>query len=371
MKTLKKEPVKFLDLTCSHSEKKLLRAAFDRVLTSGIFVLGKEVKNFEKSFAKYLGVKYCIGIANGLEALQIALMAKNIGPRDEVITAPISAVATTLAILAVGAKPVFVDSLDSGLINPDLITQAITKKTKAILPVHLYGNPSDLSRLQEICRQYKLSLIEDAAQAHGSSYKGKKLGTFGSLGCFSFYPTKNLGALGDGGAIVTNNSNLARKCFEIRDYGQKSKYNHHRFGLNSRLDELQAAFLSTRLQRLDKDNGIRAKLAQSYIDHLSQIKAIKIITPVPGSQGNFHLFVIKTKSRDQLKEYLKRQGIETSVHYPLIIPDQSFLKGEYNGFAFPVARNFVDTCLSLPCHPKMSLQEVAFICFQIKQIERW
>lgn len=365
-----KSKLNFLDLTCQSKEMKVLLSAFERVLRTGIFVLGKEVKNFEKSFAMYLGVKHCIGVANGLEALQIALMAEGIGFGDEVITTPISAAATTLAILAVGAKPVFIDTLDNGLINPDLIAPVITKKTKAILPVYLYGNPADLSSLQKICRKYKLSLIEDAAQAHGSKYKNKYLGTFGNLGCFSFYPTKNLGALGDGGAIVTNNSNLAKKCFEIRDYGQKSKYNHCRFGLNSRLDELQAAFLSIRLKRLDQDNNIRAKFAQRYISNLSQIKEIKIIKPMPDGQGNFHLFAVKTKRRNQLQEYLRKKGIETAIHYPLIIPDQLFIKDEYKGFSFPVARNFVNTCLSLPCHPKMDLKDVQFICAQIKQFFR-
>lgn len=365
-----KSKLNFLDLTCQSKEMKVLLSAFERVLRTGIFVLGKEVKNFEKSFAMYLGVKHCIGVANGLEALQIALMAEGIGFGDEVITTPISAAATTLAILAVGAKPVFIDTLDNGLINPDLIAPVITKKTKALLPVHLYGNPADLSSLQKICRKYKLSLIEDAAQAHGSKYKNKYLGTFGNLGCFSFYPTKNLGALGDGGAIVTNNSNLAKKCFEIRDYGQKSKYNHCRFGLNSRLDELQAAFLSIRLKRLDKDNSIRAKLAQGYISNLYQTKEIKIIRSLPAGYANFHLFVIRTKRRNQLQEYLRRKGIETVIHYPLIIPDQSFLKDEYKRFSFPVARNFVNTCLSLPCHPKMGLKDINFICSQIKQFFR-
>lgn len=367
MHNLKGRSIKFLDLTRKSSEKKLLLAAFERVLSSGVFILGQEVEKFEKNFAKYLGLKYCIGVANGLEALQIALMALDIKAADEVITTPISAVATTLAIMAVGAKPVFVDTLENGLINPDLIPQVITKRTKAILPVHLYGNPVQLDKIQKICKKYKLGLIEDAAQAHGSKFKNKSLGAFGSLGCFSFYPTKNLASLGDGGAIVTNNVSLAKICFEIRDYGQTDKYVHSRFGLNSRLDELQAAFLNVHLQQLDKDNHKRRQLAQRYIENLATIKKVEIVKETINSEGNFHLFVIKTKKRNQLKEYLKKLGIQTLIHYSKIIPEQPFLKKEYGYLSLPVARTFVKTCLSLPMYPRMNLQDVDFFCSKIKQ----
>lgn len=367
MNNSKDRSIKFLDLTKKVKERKIFKSTFDRVLSSGIFVLGKEVESFERKFAQYSGTQYCIGVGNGLEALQIALMALDIKTVNEVITTPISAVATTLAIMAVGAKPIFVDTLENGLINPDLIPQVITKNTKAVLPVHLYGNPVQLDKIAKICKQYKLALIEDAAQAHGSKFKNKSLGSFGSLGCFSFYPTKNLASLGDGGAIVTNNVSLAKICFEIRDYGQKNKYVHSRFGLNSRLDELQAAFLNVHLQQLDKDNHKRRQLAQRYIDHLSSIAGVEIVKPSAESQSNFHLFVIKMSKRDQLKKYLKRIGIQTLIHYPRIIPEQPFLKKEYGNLSLPVARTFVKTCLSLPCYPKMALQDVDFICSKIKQ----
>lgn len=364
MRRLKNRHIKFIDLVEKLQTSKL-KVAFEHVLSSGKFILGKEVADFEKKFAHYLEIKYCIGVGNGLESIQIALMALGIKPEDEVITTPISAVATTLAILAVGAKPIFVDTTPNGLIDPDLISKAISKKTKAILPVHLYGNSVNLDKIQSICQKYNLFLIEDAAQAHGSTFNGKKLGTFGQLGCFSFYPTKNLGALGDGGAIVTNNSQLAKICREIRDYGQKSKYIHIRYGLNSRLDELQAALLRVKLTSLDKDNNKRYKLSQRYIRNLSTLKEIEIIKPIQNAQPNFHLFVIKTKKRDGLMKFLQSKGIETLIHYPLIIPDQPFLKKEYGSLNLPIARKFVKSCLSLPSNPKMTLSEVDFISTQI------
>lgn len=367
MNNLKRKPIKFLDLVPNPGERKLLLNAFDQTLSSGIFILGNEVKRFEQQFAKRLKVKYCVGVGNGLEALQIAMMALNIGKNDEVITTPISAVATTLAILSVGSKPVFVDVLGNGLINPGLVLKAITKKTKAILPVHLYGNPVEIDTIKDICKKYGLFLVEDAAQAHGSSFKDKKLGTFGDLGCFSFYPTKNLGALGDAGAIATNNKRLAKICFEIRDYGQKDKYVHSRFGLNSRLDEIQAAFLNIKLFSLDQDNQLRKDLTQRYTDNFSNVEDVEIIKSIPNSQSNFHLFVIKTKKRAQLKKYLEKKGIQTLIHYPLIIPHQPFLKKEYGSLSLPVAASFVKTCLSLPLFPKMTLKQVDFICSKIKQ----
>lgn len=365
MKNLKKGRVKFLDLKISAQNKKPYLKAFAKVLSAGNFILGEKVKQFEENFAKYLGVKFCIGVGNGLEALQISLMALKIDQGDEVITTPISAAATTLAILAVGAKPVFVDTTKDGLLNPNLIVPAITKRTKAILPVHLYGNPVDLNKIQKICKKYKLFLIEDVAQAHGSTHNGKKLGNLGDLGCFSFYPTKNLAALGDGGAIVTNSKSLAKICREIRDYGQNKKYLHVRFGLNSRLDELQAAILDLRLKGLDKENESRKNIAERYIKNLSQIKQIEIIKAGNLSKPNYHLFVIKTKKRDGLKKFLQECGVQTLIHFPKIIPDQPFLKKKYGSENLPVARKFVKTCLSLPCYPEMSLSDTDYVSSKI------
>lgn len=349
----------------SLKNRQKLKKAFEKVLLSGNFILGQEVKGFEKAFAKYLGVKYCIGVGNGLEALQISLMALGIGKGMEVITTPISAAATALAIMATGAKPVFVDTLENGLINPDLIPAAVTKKTKVILPVHLYGNSVDLEKIKKICKKHKLFLIEDAAQAHGSKFDGKYLGSFGILSCFSFYPTKNLGALGDGGAIVTNSSKLAKVCRELRDYGQKNKYVHVRYGLNSRLDELQAAILRIKLTILDKENNKRRSLAKKYIKNLSKIKQIELVIPKDIQNSNFHLFVIKTLKRKALQKYLNKFAISTLIHFPKILPDQPFLKNLYKSADLPTARNFVKKCLSLSISPKMSFADTDYISSKI------
>lgn len=342
-------------------------AAVKRVLDSGVYVLSSEVKSFEEEFAKFCGAKYCIGVANGLEAIQISLMSLGVGKGDEVITTPISAVATTLAIMAVGAEPVFVDINENGQINEDLIEKAITKKTKAVLPVHLYGQPANVEKIKSICKKYNLFLIEDSAQAHGTKLNGKKVGMFGDVACWSFYPTKNLGAIGDGGAITTNDPKLAKICSEIRDYGQESKYVHTRFGLNSRLDELQAAILREKLKFLDKDNGKRREIAKKYIEKLKNIKDLEIVLPKKIDDSIFHLFVIKTKDRDELKKYLADNGIPSLIHYPITIPDQPMFKGGYKDVDIPVARKFVNEILSLPCHPFMDTEDVDYVSSKIKE----
>lgn len=359
--------IKFNDFTKNYREnKKELSHVFNRVLESGQYILGKEVINFEKEFAKYLGARYAVGVGNGLEALQISLMALNIQKGDEVITTPISAAATTLAILAVGAKPIFVDVTNKGLIDPNLIPNRITKKTKAILPVHLYGQPVDLDKIKNIAKKYHLDLIEDACQAHGSFYKGKKIGVVGNVACFSFYPTKNLGTFGDGGAIVTNNQKIAGMCSQIRNYGQKSKYNHIRFGLNSRLDELHAAILAFKLKFLDEKNQKRRSLAKKYIEGLSDINSIEIVTDMY-KESNFHLFVIRCKKRNQLQKFLHQNGIPTDVHYPKILPEQNSLKRITNEEKLERANKFIQEILSLPCHPQMTINQVNFVCSKIKE----
>lgn len=342
--------------------------AFKRVLHSGWYILGDEVVQFEKEFAEYLGVKYCVGVANGLEALQISLLAIGIGVKDEVITTPLSAFATTLAIHSVGATPVFVDTTDDGLIDIDGVEKAITSKTKAILPVHLYGNAVNLKKLKFLCDQHSLLLIEDAAQAHGTEYNKKKVGTQGTLNCFSFYPTKNLGALGDGGAIVTNSKNLAISCKKLRDYGQTKKYFHSEFGLNSRLDEVQAAFLRVRLKYLDIENKKRLMIAEKYRSYLKDCSQIKFISPQDG--GNCHLCVIRTPQRDALQNYLLSRDIESNVHYPLIIPDQPVYKGFYKKGKMPNSRKLVSEVLSLPCHPYLKEEHVAFVSEEISKYFR-
>ncbi len=339
--------------------KKKLTKAINKVIASNYFILGKQVALFEKEFAKYLNASYCIGVGNGLEAIQIALLALQIGPGDAVITTPLSAVATTLAIIAVGAIPVFVDTNEKGLLDPTHIIGAINKQTKAILPVHLYGQPCDIAAMEKITRKYNLFLLEDAAQAHGTTIGSKKIGTFGQLGCFSFYPTKNLGTFGDGGAIVTNNKKLANICREIRDYGQQTKYVHIRYGLNSRLDELHAAILRVKLTYLESDNKKRRNLAKRYIKNLSNLP-LEIVTNSP--EENFHLFVIRTKKRNDLQRYLYEHGIETAVHYPRIIPEQPFLQGKYSVKNVQIAKKITREIISLPCNPFLSKAQIDYIC---------
>lgn len=339
------------------------RLAIDRVLQSGWYILGNEVQHFENEFAQYIGTKCTIGVANGLEALQIALLALGIGKGDQVITTPFSAVATTLAILAVGAQPVFADTTNKGLLDQKHITNAITKHTKAILPVHLYGQACDIETMKKICKTYKLFLIEDAAQACGTTIGKKKAGAFGDINCFSFYPTKNLGAFGDGGAIVTNNKKLADTCFVIRDYGQKEKYLHTQYGLNSRLDELQAALLRVKLTFLDVDNEKRRKTAQLYIKMLSNLP-IEILTDA--KESNYHLFVIKTKKRDELQKFLLQQNIQTAVHYPRLIPQQPFLQKTFSLANLETAKTLSQEVLSLPCNPFITDEQISYVCKEIR-----
>lgn len=358
--------IKYLDF----QEENRLRGAdyqkaIKRVMENGVYVLGDEVKKFENSFALFTKSKYCIGVANGLEALQISLMALGVGKGDEVLTTPISAVATTLAILAVGANPVFIDVNQNGQMDENLIEKAITKNTKAVIPVHLYGQPLEIEKIRKICDEHKLFLIEDACQAHGTKFNGKMVGSFGETACYSFYPTKNLGAIGDGGAITTNDKNLADIIYQIRDYGQIEKYKHIRYGLNSRLDELQAGILNEKLKNLELDNLRRLEIAKRYIKNLSGIKNLEIILPNNIEDSNFHLFVIKTDKRNQLKKYLAENGIPSLIHYPITIPDQPMFDGEYKNINISRARKFVEEILSLPCHPFLKNEEIDYISGKI------
>jgi len=341
--------------------------AINSLLESGTYILGNQVSEFENEFSHYLGTSYCIGVANGLEALQISLMICGVGQEDEVITTPLSAVATTLAILAVGAKPVFVDTDENGQLDTSLIENKINKKTKAVLPVDLYGMSCDLKELKKLCQKYDLFLVEDAAQAHGSIFKDKKLGTFGDTGCFSFYPTKNLGAFGDGGAIVTSDKKLATLAYRIRDYGQKSKYIHTTYGLNSRLDEIQAAILRIKLKHLDKDNEKRQQVAKVYSNELGKINDIKIINYDKMEFSNHHLFVIRRQNRDKLKSFLEKKGIQTAIHYPFLITEQKFLKNLKKRKDYPIAKKITKEALTLPCHPNMEPKEAVYVCKNIKE----
>jgi len=340
-------------------------SAVKRVLKSGHFILGKELAKFEDNFADYIGTKHAIGVANGLEALQISLMALDIKEGDEIITTSHSAVATALSIKSVGAKPVFVDIDHFYHIDASKIEEKINTRTKAIIPVHLYGQTVEIDKILELAVKYKINIIEDCAQSHGASYANKKAGSFGALGCFSFYPTKNLGAYGDAGAITTSDDNLAEKCRMIRNYGQKNRYEHDIYGLNSRLDELQAAILSTELTELDNNNKRRKEISKLYEKELLNIKEIKLPKTRDGASHVYHLFVIESERRKELQIFLEKSGVASLIHYPIPIHKQKCF-AECNSLKLPATEKKSQRILSLPIHPYLNDKEVLFICKKIK-----
>lgn len=347
---------------------KKYKKAFDKVLKSNWYILGPEVKNFETEFAKFNNSKFCIGVANGLEAIQIALLALDIKEGDQVITTPISAVATTIAILSVKAEPIFCDTDENGMIDINQIEKLINKKTKAILPVHLYGNPVDMVNLKLIAEKHNLYLIEDAAQAHGAQIKNKKVGNFGEIGCFSFYPTKNLGALGDAGALVTNSKELYNKMLMIRDYGQSSKYVHEVFGLNSRLDELQASILLEKLSYLEKDNKQRSQIAKIY-KKIKEKNYLKLLKLDKNFESCYHQFVLLVNNREKFIKYLKENSIDTLIHYPTTIADQPMFESKYKDLKIVSAREFVKKVVSLPINPFITKKEAQYVVKIINEYE--
>lgn len=358
--------VLFLDLKAQY---KSIRPGIDRaikeVLESQHFVLGPKLEAFEKEFAKYLGVKYSVGVASGTDGLILSLLSLGIGKGDEVITPANSFVATTAAVVAVGAKPVLVDcDKDTYQIDIKKAEKKITKKTKAILPVHLYGAPCEIDKLKKLVKKHKLFLVEDSAQAHGTTLNGKKVGTFGDLAVFSFYPGKNLGAYGDGGAIVTNNKKLYEKLLKLRNHGQGKKYFHQIHGINSRLDEIQAAVLREKLRHLPVWNRKKNQLAQKYKESFRGYKMQKIIS---GGKSNYYVFVIEVGNRDKLRRYLFNNGIDTLIHYPIPIHLQkayNFLG--YKKKDFPVAEKVAKRILSIPIYPELTIKQQEYIIEKLK-----
>ncbi|MEX2271716.1 MAG: DegT/DnrJ/EryC1/StrS family aminotransferase [Vicinamibacterales bacterium] len=336
-----------------------IRAAIDRVITRGWFVLGPEVEAFEQEFAAASGARHAVGVGTGTDAIALSLMALGIGGGDEVITSPLSAAYSALAIMMAGARPVFADINDERLtISPELVEHAITAKTKAILPVHLYGQPADMAGLSAIAARHGLALVEDCCQAHLATAAGKPVGTWGAAGAFSFYPTKNLGALGDGGAIVTNDDALAAKLRRLRNGGQTSRYHHAEFGVNSRLDEIQAAVLRARLTRLPAWTATRRALAARYRANLTG-SGVKV--PAELDSGHvYHLFPVLSDARDALQVRLRGAGIETLIHYPLPIPAQQAVAATQPN-ACPVAARIASRVLSLPLHPGMTPAEIDYV----------
>jgi len=359
--------VPFLTLTPGE-DRSAVTAAIDRVIARGWFVLGPEVERFEAEFASAAGAAHAIGVGNGTDALMLILRALGIGPGDEVITTPLSAAYTALAIAMAGARPVFADiDPDRFTIDPDRIAAAIGPRTRAILPVHLYGQAADMDAIERIASAHRLALVEDCCQAHLATAGGRPVGTIGSAGAFSFYPTKNLGALGDGGAVVTNDAALADRIRRLRNGGQTDRYCHQELGVNSRLDEMQAAILSTRLPWLAAWTARRRELAAHYRDALA---ATPVALPVECDSGHvYHLFVIRTPDRSKLQEHLTAAGVETLVHYPIPISQQPAL-APFAPADCPVAVGVSREILSLPLHPRMTNDDVAVVSAAVSTFER-
>jgi dTDP-4-amino-4,6-dideoxygalactose transaminase len=345
-------------------------AAISRVLNKGWYILGEESQAFEAEFASYIGTAHAIGVGSGTEALQIALEACRIGRGDEVITVAHTAVATVSAIESVGATPVLVDiASDSYTLDPSRLEAAITPRTKAIIPVHLYGQPADLDPILEIARAHGLRVIEDCAQAHGATYKTRRVGTFGDIACFSFYPTKNLGAIGDGGAVVTNDSQLAERAVLLRQYGWADRYISSIPGRNSRLDELQAGILRVKLPHLDADNEARARLAKAYDEGLSGI-GLKLPSRRADVQHVYHLYVVRSPRRDDLRSFLKSRQIGALVHYPLPVHLQpAYLSRLPGSDDLPETERAAREILSLPIYPELSESQVQKVISEIRTFQ--
>ena len=339
-----------------------IRTAFDRVFTNSWYIEGKEDEAFEKAFADYCSVSFCVGCGNGLDALMLSLKALGVGAGDEVIVPSNTYIATALAVTYVGATPVFVEpDINTFLIDPELIEEKITAKTKAIMPVHLYGQACDMDPIMEIAKKHKLFVVEDCAQAHGATYKGKRVGSFGDAAGFSFYPGKNLGALGDAGAMVTNNKEIADKVRALGNYGSDYKYHHIYKGNNSRLDEMQAAFLSAKLPHLDRMNEERRKIADLYTKGISNPK---VITPAVKDDcaAVWHIYGVRCSEREALEKHLNENGIGTNKHYPIPMHlqdcyrDLGFKEGDY-----PIAEEISSTVLSLPMFYGMTNEEIEYV----------
>jgi len=361
--------VPFLELLPTYQELKLqMDAAYHRVMDSGWYLLGKETTAFEEKFAAFCGTKYSISVANGLDALRLILQAKGIGPGDEVIVPANTFIATWLAVSQTGATPVPVEPRrTTSNINPELIEAAITPRTRAVMAVHLYGRCAEMAKIREITAKHHLYLFEDAAQAHGATLDGCKAGNFADAAGFSFYPGKNLGAFSDGGAVSTNDPELCEAIKMLRNYGSKVKYYHDEVGLNSRMDELQAAFLSVKLEVLTEWNHRRSTLAQRYHDGLDGVAGLQLPPQEPAASPVWHIYAIHHPERDRLQKYLAEQGIQCLIHYPI----PAHLSGAYADLGygpgdFPISEELAKTELSLPIGPQLSPDAVDYVIEKIR-----
>lgn len=358
--------IKFLDLKAINEMHRLeMEAAIKRVLDSGWYLLGKEIESFEKEFSEYCGVKHTVGCANGLDALKLIIQAYGFGPGDEIIAPANTYIASLISISANGATPVLVEpDINTYLIDPEKIESSITSHTKAIMVVHLYGRAMDMTRIWEIARRYNLKVIEDSAQAHGAMYNGRRVGNLGDASGFSFYPGKNLGCLGDGGAVTTNDDELAEKIRALRNYGSDVKYHFPYRGTNSRLDEIQAALLRVKLPHLDNDNAIRRRIAERYC---SEIKNPNIVLPSllgDAMRNVWHIFPVRVRNRAEFQQYLSDNGIQTVIHYP-IPPHRQPAYTEWHDLSLPITEKIHKEIISLPISPVMTEEDVCKIVQKI------
>jgi len=355
--------IPLVDLKAQYvSIKEEIDAAIARVINKTAFILGDEVKQFETEFASFSGSTYCVGVSSGTAALALSLRALGVGPGDEVITSTMTFTASAEAIFHVGARPVFVDiDPKTFCMDPSLIEAAITPRTKALMPVHLYGNPCDMDPIMEIAKKYGLKVVEDAAQAHGAKYKGTPVGVIGDIGCFSFYPGKNLGAYGDAGAVVTNNKELADKVRLLRDHGRTTKYEHIEVGYGERIDALQAAILSAKLKHLTEWTEARRKWALLYNEKLKNLP-VKIVEPTNESFAVYHIYAIVVDKRDALLKYLHDQGIQAGIHYPIPLHLQPCYQslGYKRGY-LPVSEWAAESEISLPIYPEIGEEKVVAV----------
>jgi len=362
--------VPFVDLKAQYdSIKSEIDGAIARVISETSFVGGRFVTEFEAQYSELYGIKHCIGVGNGTDAIYIALKALGIGPGDEVITVANSWISTSETITQAGAVPVFVDIEPNYYsIDVEKIEEKITSRTKAIIPVHLYGHPADMDPIVALCKKYNLKLIEDCAQAHLCEYKEKKVGLFGDVATFSFYPGKNLGAYGDAGCIITDDDELSKKCRMFANHGMLAKHDHQMEGINSRLDGMQAAILSAKLPYLEKWTEARRNIAGIYREMLNPIESLELPKEANHAKHVYHLFVVRVKNRDEVKKHLESQGIDTSIHYPTPLPlSPAYNHLNYTEKHIPVAASYSKEILSLPMYPELELKSQNLVKDQLEK----
>ena len=366
------ETIPYLDLAAQYSAlRSEVLKALEEICESTAFAQGPATSEFEAEFAAYCGVHHCVSLNSGTSALHLALRCLDVGPGDEVVTVSMTFIATAWAISYVGAKPVFVD-IDPvrRTLDPDKLEAAITSRTKAIIPVHLYGMPAEIDRIVAIAERHGLPVIEDAAQAHGAKYRGKRVGQFGKIACFSFYPGKNLGAYGEGGALITNDASIAQRARSLRDHAQSQKYFHDEIGYNYRMDSFQGAVLSIKLKHLDDWNAARIDRARCYTDLLKD-SSYKLPAHFSDSECVWHCYVIETSERDRVRSALQDAGIQTAVHYPLPVHLQkAYAHLGYQSGDLPVTEALCEQCLSLPIYPELSKEKISRVASVLLDLEK-